>query len=165
VKWPDRVENVIGQICRVFSSIGMVFLILLMLIITADIVLRATLNQPIRGADEIAQLMMLIVVFLAVAFTQYKKAHIAVDLLHSRFPQKARAIVDSFTCLLSLGICGLIAWQSLAYVNRLADLNKVSDILMIPLAPFEVIVFVGFLLFGLVLLVDFLRSLGRVARP
>ena len=147
---------------RVFNSIGMVFLIFLMLVITADVILRAALNMPIYGAIEISQFMMLIVVFLALAYTQHAKAHIAVDLLYTRFPQIARFIVDVFVYILSLGIVSVMTWQALVYTGRLYETNRISDILMVPIAPFEIIVLVGLGLFGLVLLVDLIHSIKKV---
>lgn len=160
-RWPENFEKVIALTSRVLNNIGMAFLILLMLVITADVLLRATLNRPIRGANEISEFMMILVVYLAVAYTQRMKAHVSVDLLTSRFPQRAQAIVESVIYLLSLGICSMIAWQAFVYLKRLWDINRVSDILKVPVAPFSLVLAIGFIIFCLVLLLDFLHSLRK----
>jgi TRAP-type C4-dicarboxylate transport system permease small subunit len=160
--WTGWIEKAIALVSRVFNSIGMVFLILLMLVITADVILRASLNKPIHGAIEISQFMMLIVVFLALAYTQHAKAHIAVDLLYTRFPKIVKSVIDILIYILSLGIVSLMTWQALVYTNRLNETNKISDILMVPIAPFEIIVLAGLGLFGLVLFIDLIHSIGKV---
>ena len=85
-----KAEGVIAWVSRVFNNIGMVFLTFLMLVITADVLLRDIFNRPLRGANEIAEFSMLLVVFLSVAFTQYVKSNIAVSILYDRFPKAAQ---------------------------------------------------------------------------
>lgn len=157
----ELIENVIALFCRILNNIGMAFLLLLMLLITADVLLRAILNRPIRGTNELSEFIMIIVVYFTIAYAQHKKAHISIDLLTSRFPKRAQAMIDSFIYLLSLGICSLIAWQSFVYLKRLLNINRVSDILKLPVAPFSLILGIGFIIFCLVLLLDFHHSLQK----
>lgn len=163
-RWADYVKKGISLASRIMNNIGIAFLVLLMFLITADVLLRAFLNRPILGTNELSEFMMIIVVYLAMAYTQHKKSHVAVDLVIVAFPQRARAIVDSITYFLSLGICILITWQAFVDVSRLMDIDRVSDILNIPVAPFQFVMAVGFVIFSLVLLLDFLHSLGKALK-
>jgi TRAP-type C4-dicarboxylate transport system permease small subunit len=162
--WPGHFEKVIALTSRIMNNIGMAFLMLLMLLITSDVLLRAALNRPIRGTNELAEFMMIIVVYFAVAYAQRMKVHVSIDLLYSRFPKRVQAIVDSFIYLLSLGICSLIVWQAFVNMKRLLGINRLSDVLNLPVAPFQLILAIGFLVFCLVLLLDVLHSLRKAIK-
>jgi TRAP-type C4-dicarboxylate transport system permease small subunit len=164
IRWLDHFEKVMTLTSRILNNIGMAFLLLLMLLITTDVLLRTILNQPIRGANELAEFMMIIAVYLAVAYAQRMKAHVAIDLLYSRFPKRAKMIVDCFIYLLSLIICSLIAWQAFVNMKRLLGIHRVSDVLNLPVAPFQLVLAIGFIIFCLVLLFDFLDSLRKVIK-
>jgi TRAP-type C4-dicarboxylate transport system permease small subunit len=163
-RWPGHFEKVIALTSRLLNNIGIAFLMLLMFLITADVLLRATLKRPILGTNELSEFMMIIVVYLAVAYTQHTKSHVSVDLVISRFPQKAQDIVDSFIYLLSLAVCSLITWRAFVDVNRLLDINRVSDVLYVPVAPFQLVMAIGFFIFCLVLLLDFLHALRKAIK-
>ena len=157
----DHFEKGIASASRILNNIGIAFLILLMLLITADVLLRALLKWPILGTNELSEFMMIIVVYLAIAYTQHKKSHVSVDLLITRFPKKVQAIVDSVTYFLGFSLCTLIAWQAFVDVGRLRDIGRVSDILSIPVAPFQLVMAIGFVVFCLVLLLDLLHSIRK----
>lgn len=154
-------EKAIALISRLFNNIGMVFLSFLMLVITADVFLRIAFNHPIRGANELAEFIMLLVVFLAIAYTQHLKSNISVNILYERFPRAAKVIIDVFVYLLCLGICGLILWQAFVYHNYLSEIDRASLILKVPLAPFQLVMIVGFFMLCLVLIFDLIHALRK----
>jgi TRAP-type C4-dicarboxylate transport system permease small subunit len=156
------VEKAIALVSRVFTNVGMVFLSFLMLIITADVFLRLFFNNPIRGSNELAEFIMLPVIFLAMAYTQYMKGNISVNILYERFPVGAQRIIDIFVNLLCLGICSLLLWQAIAYFNYLSGINRESLILKLPVAPFETIMIIGFFMLFLVLIFDIYHSVRKV---
>ena len=155
-------EKVIALVSRVLNNIGMVFLTFLMLVITADVLLRGILNKPIRGTNEIAELTMLIIVFLGIAYTQYAKANISVSILLDRFPGKVQDILNVFIYLSCLGICSVILWQTFSYHSYLSALKRTSLILEIPVAPFQIIMIIGFFMLCIVLIIDVINSVRKV---
>jgi TRAP-type C4-dicarboxylate transport system permease small subunit len=157
------IEKAIALVSRWFNNIGMVFLNFLMLVITADVILRITLNRPIRGSNELAEFIMLLVVFTGVAYTQHMKSNVSVSILYDKFPRVARLTIDIFIDMLCLGICGLILWQAFAYHGYLSKLNRTSLILKIPEAPFEIVMIVGLLMLCLVLVFDIIHDIQRAA--
>ena len=155
-------EKVIALVSRVLNNIGMVFLTFLMLVITADVVSRGMLNKPIRGANEIAELTMLIIVFLGIAYAQYEKANISVSILFDRFSGKVQDILNVFIYLLCLGICSIVLWQTFSYHSYLTELKRTSLILEIPVAPFQIIMIIGFLMLCIVFVIDVINSVRKV---
>ena len=155
-------EKVIALVSRVLNNIGMVFLTFLMLVITADVLSRGMLNKPIRGANEIAELTMLIIVFLGIAYAQYEKANISVSILFDRFSGKVQDILNVFIYLLCLGICSIVLWQTFSYHSYLTELKRTSLILEIPVAPFQIIMIIGFLMLCIVFVIDVINSVRKV---
>ena len=155
-------EKAIAFISRWFANLGMVFLSFLMLVITADVILRDTINRPIRGSNEMAEFIMLMVVFLAIAYTQYLKANISVGILFERFPQKLQDVLYVLIYLIMLFTAGLILWRAIAYNIYLSDLARVSLILKLPVAPFQVVMIVGFFMLCLVLILDVINAVRKV---
>jgi TRAP-type C4-dicarboxylate transport system permease small subunit len=155
-------EKMIALVSRWLNNIGMVFLTFLMLVITADVLLRGILNKPIRGANEIAELTMLVIVFLGIAYAQYAKANISVSILFDKFPGKVQDILNVFIYLLCLGICGVILWQTFSYHSYLTELKRTTLILEIPVAPFQIIMIIGFFMLCIVLIIDVIYSVRKV---
>ena len=157
--WFERFEKAIAKVSRILNTIGMGFLFLLMLLITADVLFRAILKSPILGANELAQFMMLMVVYLAMGYTQHQKGHVSVDLLVSRFSQYKRNVLNALMYLLSLFISGLMLKQSFAYHQILSETHKLTSVLKIPIAPFQIVLIVGVGMLCLALLMDVIHAL------
>lgn len=159
------IERAIASISRVMSRIVAVVAMLMMLVIVADVILRFSLNRPIKGAHELLEFMMLAVV-LAVPYAQYKKANISMGFVVDKLPEqsKVRAIIISLACILSLGIIGILAWQALCHFGYLWETEQGTPVLNLPLAPFQFILTVGLLMLCIVLIFDVLHSVSKKVR-
>ncbi|HUL23540.1 MAG TPA: TRAP transporter small permease [Thermodesulfobacteriota bacterium] len=146
---------------RAINGAGTVVLGVMVLLTVADVVLRLFLDRPIRGALEIVEFLMVIVVFSAIAYTGLLKGHIVIQILPSRLPERPRAILDSIADLISIGFCCLLIWQGIAQAQMTRLRNDISGVLSIPVSPFYYVVVLGMVLMGLVLLANLLDSVGR----
>ena len=100
-------------------------LVVMGLITFLEVVSRYVFKDPTRWAFETVQLMFGVYFMLGGAYALFMRAHVNMDLLHSRWSPKTRAIVDVFTslifyffigCLLYFG--GKFAWNSLIVFQR-----------------------------------------------
>ncbi|MEC8821000.1 MAG: TRAP transporter small permease subunit [Pseudomonadota bacterium] len=67
------------------------------------------------------------VVMLAIAFTLKEKGHVRVDVLHERFSEKTRALIDMLGCVFFLlPVSTFIFWTSLDYVSFSWSLSESS---------------------------------------
>lgn len=87
-------ERGIQRLSRAINGIGVGFLALMMFLTGTDVTLRYIFNRPIAGAYELTELMMVILVFWGLSYTQLEKGHVAIELVFSRLPKTAQAIVD-----------------------------------------------------------------------
>lgn len=160
----DSIDRVLKPVSQIVNGIGTGILLVMVLLMGVNILLRYFLRQPIPGTVELEALMLVVLVFCGLAYAAVQKRHVRVDLLLSRVPQSARAVIDNITSLISLGLCSLVVWQSAIYALGRWEYGSGSITLHIPLSPFIFLVAFGSALLGIALLVEFIRSLAEVAK-
>ena len=139
-------EKIVTRIVTAAGMGSIVLLGIMMMLTVVDVFLRYVLNQPIKGSMELTEYLMVCVGTLGLAWCALQGAHIKVELIVSRFPQRAQKYVDSFNYLLLIAISGLIAWQTFMRAGTVRQLGVDSAMLEIPQYPFVLVVSFGYLL-------------------
>ena len=140
---------------------GMLLIVPLMLLTSADVIGRAAFSRPIPGIVELSSYMLDVFILLGLAYTQQVKGHVRVSMLTSRLPQRAQQSLEIVVTLLSLFIMVLLAWQG--WVVGMEE-TAVSDMLRIPQRPFKLLVGVAAILLCLELVVDLVSAFTAVIR-
>ena len=143
---------------------GLVALALMMLLTVADVLMRYCFRSPIPGATELTELMLVIIVFFALADTHTVKGHIAVDLFVTRLAPRTRAVVALIISSLSLGLFFLITLESILQARTKWVNNEATHLLLIPIPPFLCAVALGALILCAMLLTDVISHLADVAK-
>ncbi len=157
-------ERISYPLSRAMDGVGRVILALMVLLITTDVVLRYFFNRPIKGSYELIELMLVVIVYLGLAYTQIKKDHISVTLVTEKLSPRTIAILESATYVLCLGIFVLITWQSVLRAEVLRVSGTSSDLLLIPTYPFMWVVVFGSAVLCLVFLLDALKAQSLLLR-
>jgi TRAP-type mannitol/chloroaromatic compound transport system permease small subunit len=105
----DTARKWIQRATLYVSYLGMILLIPMMLLTSADVMGRAVWSRPIYGTVELSSYMLAIFILLGVAYTHQVKGHVRVSMLLSRVPRRAGLVLDVITILLSLFIVALLA--------------------------------------------------------
>lgn len=155
------VRSVIERIIRFVATIGMIFVVPLMLITTGDVIGRGFFNKPIAGTFELSEYMLAVIILLGTAYTQHVKGHVAVDFLTTKFNKKTQLICQAFTLTLSLFIVTIVVWQGFKLG---IEETGVTDQLRIPRAPFKMLVGMGGLLLWLQILFDIIDAVVKLKR-
>jgi TRAP-type C4-dicarboxylate transport system permease small subunit len=117
------------------KTIMAIFLFVMMVLTSADVIGRYVLNAPISGAFEIVQYLMAVVVFAALPVTTASDGHQSVSLI----PQTMRGSIGRahrvFIRLVSAIALFVIAWRMAAQAQILDGSQQVSGYLQLPLAP------------------------------
>ncbi|MEW6663980.1 MAG: TRAP transporter small permease [Thermodesulfobacteriota bacterium] len=143
--------RILNQVSLFASAMGIVFMVAMLLLTVGDVFLRFVFNRPVLGSVEITEYLMVGTGFLGIAWCAAKGGHVGVDLIVSHFSPRVQAVIDSITCLLSLGVVPLVAWQAFVQAGYAKSENIQSDLLDIPAYPFYLIVGIAYALFSLVL--------------
>lgn len=163
-KGTRSLERLINLLAELTNTIGGGILLLMVFFTTADVVLRYAFNRPITGSIEFTEFMMAIVAGLAVAYTAAHKGHISVELVVERFSPRAQAVINSITCLLTLGAFAVISWQSIVIAENFRLAHHVSAVWRIPIYPFMYVVAFGAAIVCLVLFVNLIDYLTQVIK-
>ena len=145
---------------RGFNILACAAVVAMMLLSTADVVLRF-FGRPIPGAYEMVGFLGTIVVSFALAFTSMEKGHIAVEILVERLPQRAQLAIEAFCNLIGALLFCVIAYQAFLYALDIKQSGEVSLTLQMPVYPFIFGIAAGCGLLCLLLIFDFIKSIKR----
>jgi TRAP-type C4-dicarboxylate transport system permease small subunit len=139
-------------------------LFLMALLTTADVIGRYIFSSPISGTNEIEELMMVVVVFLAMGYCTLEGRQSYASVVVSHLSERTRAMADSVTSFLAAVIFSLIFWQTAiwGWGEAMSPAGRATWLLLIPQGPFMLVAALGCLLVCFASLVNFFRSLARM---
>lgn len=150
--------TILYKLSRWMGYVSAGVIIIMMLLVTANICGRYFFHSPITGTPELACLMMIIIVFPALAWAALEGKHIKVDFIMDRFPPRVQVIVDSIMLVISLGIFAIITWKSFpAAINS----RDVSSLLSVSQAPFYWAMAVGWAVFSISIIVLVIKKIAE----
>jgi TRAP-type C4-dicarboxylate transport system permease small subunit len=149
----EKISQILNRIMIVFAGIFLAAMILM----TCMNIFSRLFWEPLKGTYELMGYFGALVTAFALGYTQMKKAHIAVDVLANKFPQKTQLILQGFNCLICTVFFSIAGWQIGKLAKTLWQTGEVSETLLIVYYPFTYGVAFGCCLLALVLLVEFLK--------
>lgn len=150
--WLDRVSG-----CSFWLSAAGICVVTLL--ITIDVVLRL-LGHPILGSFEVTELILSVLVFASLAYTQREKGHIHVTMFVARLPLVPRLAVFGFMSVISTVVVAFVAYGAFSQAAKSVTTGGSTAVLEIPLYPFYLIEGIAMALFTVVLLLDTVRALA-----
>lgn len=154
----------IFSLSRALNIVGVSTLMVMMVLTVADVSLRYLVNQPVPGAFELTEFLMVILASFGLAYTALQNGHVTVDLVLERFSPKTQAFIDTITCLISIGVFATVTWASILYARSEWKAKAVSTVLLLPRFPFILVVVLGSAVLCLAILVNLLNSLNKVVK-
>jgi TRAP-type transport system small permease protein len=139
-----------------------VCLIGLMLITFIDVLGRYFFSKPLTASNELTEIVMIAVIFLAGGYFTLKGRQINIDLVISHLSKKTQNVLNVITSFLSIIILGLMTWQLAiwGWKNLISPRGKVTNVLLIPEAPFMLIAALGTFLVLVAMVVILIRSIS-----
>lgn len=154
----------IGPVVRIANIIGVVILFVMIVVTFVDVVLRYFFRRPLPASIEIVQIMMVVLVFFAVAYTYQAGGHVSLDLLVGRLSSRVRATVSAVIRVLALFTFSVIIWQTVVYALHLQHVGSRMAVLKIPWFPWPFVVVLGCTLLCVLLARDLFRNLAEAIR-
>jgi TRAP-type C4-dicarboxylate transport system permease small subunit len=125
--------GIIGPALRFLENVllaGSVLVILfVMCFVGAEVVMRYGFNSPIPGHLEGSELLMPVIVFLALSYTQATHGHVGMDLVLDTMSPNVRRYAVIGTLLVSIFICSVLAFFS---AKHALQLWRYDDVTMTP---------------------------------
>ena len=91
-----------------------------------EVLARHVFNSPTNWAHESMFLLFGMQYLVAGAFTLREDGHVRVDVLYSRLPKRARAVVDILTSIFFYLFCGALLWTGWSFTMDSIDVWEVS---------------------------------------
>lgn len=137
-------------------------LLTILFLTVADITGRNVLNNPVSGTVEVTSMLLVVVVFLAVARSEDMGDHITIDLIYERVGERAKKLLDIFSDALTVVIVGLISYQLYQFSLRNQASGAETPVLDWPLWPFVLVGSAGAALYALSTIMRMvLRAIGE----
>ena len=159
------VMRVLERVSRVAVWIAGAMMLGTVGLVSAEVVLRKVLNMSFGGADELSGYAYAIASSWAFAFALLSRDHIRIDVVYVVFPPRVRAALD-MVALASLGAfavtLAIYAGQALSFSLEMGATANTP--LATPLWIPQALWLLGFILFLVVLAVQFVRSAGALTR-
>jgi TRAP-type C4-dicarboxylate transport system permease small subunit len=149
------------KLTNVLIAIGAAMLSLMMFLTALDVGLRYIFNSPLSGALELVEYMMAIIIPFSIAYCEFQKRHVAVELIMGRFPPKVRWVTGVITGIFSVFFIFILTWQSILEIIEIYHSKLTSAVLLIPTWPFVIPVALGIGLFALLLLHHFIQHVTK----
>lgn len=145
-----KCESMFRTVTLAVSRIGAGVLVCMMLLITADVILRSVFNKPVPGTFELIEVMMGVVVSLSLAYCGVRRGHVSVELLTDNLPdnlQKIIGVIHSVVCIIFFFAVAYFVYQQAIVIK---ESETVTALLEIPIYPFLWILSLGAALLALV---------------
>ena len=170
-----RFERGIKRLAEYMSITAGAAIIIMMLLSTADVLLRLggplyskykyeflSFIQPIPGTYELVSFLGTVAAAFAIAHTSIKGGHVSVSLVTQLLAKKARTVIQIITNTLALLFFGLLAWRSILYAEELKRFGEVSMTLRLPYYPFVYGVAFASLIMGVVLITYIINGIKEL---
>ncbi len=108
-----RLDRISGRIDRTLLAVSGVFLTLMMLHITADVLMRYLFNVPIGPTLEVVSYYyMVLAIFFPLSYVERRHENIQVDLFTRLMPAGVQFALYLFACVIGLAFFGVMAYQT-----------------------------------------------------
>jgi len=111
-------------------------LLAMMLLTVVDVVARYVFNRPLRGAFEITELMLLVLIFAGLPLVSFTDEHAVMDFIDRVLgPRAQRRLVQAVQAL-NAAFMFLLAWLMWLKADRIWAYRDATDVLRILYGPF-----------------------------
>lgn len=163
----EKAFRVVDNLSEWTAKLSSYLMPALVVAICYDITMRYLFNKPTHWAFEVTYMTYGAYSVLGVGYCQLLKTHVRMDLLYSRLSPRTQAIVDCVCyLLLFFPLLAVLTYKCGEHgLWTLTSGERSSASVWRPhLWPFKLAITLGFLLFFLQGLVDFLRIVVRMVR-
>jgi len=128
---------------RILSYLSMAALGIMLFLGAGDVIGRYFFNIPIKGTQEICEILLPAVALFAWAYTQSLDRHVSVDILMDRLSSQKRRVINCFTLFVSLILFAVILWKGAELALRSWKTGELVNTIYIPIAPFQFFTAIG----------------------
>jgi TRAP-type transport system small permease protein len=141
--WKRRADVLLGLVASavLFAMMGLT---------VADVVARYVFNRPLRGAFEVTELMLLVLIFAGLPLVSFSDEHAVMDFIDRLLGPRAQRWLERGVQLVNTAFMLFLAWLMWLKANRIWGYGDTTDVLRIVYGPFVYFMAVTLALAGVI---------------
>ena len=141
--WKRRANVLLGAVASavLFAMMGLT---------VVDVVARYVFNRPLRGAFEVTELMLLVLIFAGLPLVSFSDEHAVMDFIDRLLGPRAQRGLERGVQLVNAAFMLFLAWLVWLKANRIWGYRDTTDVLRILYGPFVYFMAVTLALAGLI---------------
>ena len=141
--WERRADALLGVVA---SAV----LFAMMLLTVVDVVARYVFSRPLRGAFEVTELMLLVLIFAGLPLVSFSNEHAVMDFIDRVLGPRSQLRLERGVQLVNALFMFLLTWLVWRKADRIWAYGDTSDVLRILYGPFVYFMAVTLALAGLI---------------
>jgi TRAP-type C4-dicarboxylate transport system permease small subunit len=141
--WERRADALLGVAA---SAI----LLAMMLLTVVDVIARYVFSRPVRGAFEITELMLLVLIFAGLPLVSFSDEHAVMDFIDRVLRPRWRRFVERLVHVVNAAFMFLLTWLVWLKADRIWGYRDATDVLRIVYGPFVYFMAIALGLAGLI---------------
>jgi TRAP-type C4-dicarboxylate transport system permease small subunit len=125
-------------------------LLAMMLLTVVDVVARYVFNRPVRGAFEVTELTLLVLIFAGLPLVSFAGEHAVMDFIDRLLGARPRRLLQRLVQAVCAGFMFLLAWLVWGKADRIWAYRDATDVLRIVYGPFVYFMAVTLALAGVI---------------
>jgi C4-dicarboxylate transporter, DctQ subunit len=156
----QRVDRLVAAVAHGLSAVGVVCVVAMMVLTTADVIARYVFNSPTMWADEMASYLLIAIVFLGLGQNIRTNGHIRIDVITNLASPRVNLVLEVFAYAVGIVFSIVLIRGAWTRFDNFWIRNVLSDSpLMTPLWVAMVPVVAGAVVLGIATVWGFVTSL------
>jgi TRAP-type C4-dicarboxylate transport system permease small subunit len=128
-RWKRHADALLGVAASVV-------LLAMMLLTVVDVVARYLFNRPLRGAFEVTELMLLVLIFAGLPLVSFADEHAVMDFIDRVAGRRGARIVERAVQVVNAAFMFLLCWLVWLKADKIWAYRDATDVLRIVYGPF-----------------------------
>ena len=141
--WKRRADALLGVAASVV-------LLAMMLLTVIDVVGRYRLKMPVRGAFEVTELMLVVLIFAGLPLVSFSDEHAVMDFVDRLLGPRGQRALQRVVHVVSAAFMFLLTWLMWLKADRIWAYRDATDVLRILYGPFVYFMALALALAGLI---------------
>ena len=125
-----------GNVDALLGVVASAILLAMMLLTVVDVVARYVFSRPLRGAFEITELMLLVLIYAGLPLVSFADEHAVMDFIDRLLGPRGQGWLERAVQLVNAGFMFLLTWLVWRKADRIWAYRDATDVLRIVYGPF-----------------------------
>ena len=125
-----------GNVDALLGVVASAILLAMMLLTVVDVVARYVFSRPLRGAFEITELMLLVLIFAGLPLVSFANEHAVMDFIDRLLGPRGQGWLERAVQLVNSAFMFLLTWLMWRKADRIWAYRDATDVLRIVYGPF-----------------------------